>query len=88
MITIEVDFNHADGSGRLLLADLAAHDRTPFGDIAASGERIIFIDGQEFVEGRLIEDPQRGWVAAVDWDSQDTIRAFPSDRTTLLRTAT
>ncbi len=44
MIAIEVDFNHADGRGRLPLADLVAHERTPFADIAASGDRILFVD--------------------------------------------
>lgn len=88
MIAIEVDFNHSDGRGRLLLADLVAHERTPFADLAASGERILFVDGDEYVEGRLVDDPDRGWVGAVDWDTQDTIRAYPSDRSTLLRTAT
>ncbi len=88
MIAIEVDFNHADGRGRLLLADLVAHERTPFADIAASGDRILFVDGNEYVEGRLVDDPERGWVGAVDWGTQDTIRAYPSDRSTPLRVAT
>lgn len=79
MIEIEVDFNHADGRGRLLLADLVAHASTPFADIAASGDRILFIDGDEFVEGRLVDDPERGWVGAVDWDTQDKIKAYPGD---------
>jgi len=79
MIEIEVDFNHADGRGRLLLADLVAHSVTPFADIAASGDRILFVDGNEFVEGRLVDDPERGWVGAADWDTQDTIKAYPGD---------
>ena len=79
MIEIEVDFNHADGRSRLLLADLVAHSVTPFADIAASGDRILFVDGNEFVEGRLVDDPERGWVGAVDWDTQDTIKAYPGD---------
>ena len=79
MIEIEVDFNHADGRGRLLLADLVAHLVTPFADIAASGDRILFVDGNEFVEGRLVDDPERGWVGAVDWHTQDTIKAYPGD---------
>lgn len=37
MIVIEVDFNHLDGAGRLVLADLAVHERTPFAEIAVSG---------------------------------------------------
>lgn len=79
MIAIEVDFNHADRRGRLLLGDLVSHERTPFVELAASGERILFVDGDECVEGELVHDPDRGWVGAVDWDTQGTIRAFPAD---------
>ena len=60
MIEIEVDFNHADGRGRLLLADLVAHLVTPFADIAASGDRILFVDGNEFVEGGWSTIPSEG----------------------------
>ena len=51
MIALEVDFNHADAHGRLLLADLASHEVTPFSELAASGDRILFVDGDEYVEG-------------------------------------
>ena len=50
MIVIEVDFNHLDPVGRLLLADLVIHERTPFTELAASGERLLFVDSGEFVE--------------------------------------
>lgn len=79
MIAIEVDFNHADGRGRLLLGDLVSHDRTPFDELATSGERVLLVDGDECVEGELVDDPDRGWVGAVDWGTQGSIRAFPSD---------
>ncbi len=88
MTAIEVDFNHVDGDGRLLLGDLVAHERTPFADIAASEDRLLFVDGDEYVEGRLVEDAEHVWVAIVDWDTQDAFRAYPSNRETLLRTAT
>ena len=71
MIVIEVDFNHLDGAGRLLLADLVAHERTQFAEIAASGERVLFVDGDEFVEGNLLKDPERGWVGVADWATCD-----------------
>jgi hypothetical protein len=83
MIVIEVDFNHLDGAGRLLLADLAVHEGTPFADIAVSGERLLFVDGGEFVEGSLVQDPERGWVGAVDWATQDRLRSYPADRPAL-----
>ena len=51
----------------------------PMDVVAASGDRIRFVDGDEFVEGRLVDDPERGWVGAVDWDTQDTIKAYPGD---------
>ena len=79
MIVIEVDFNRLDADGRLLLADLAVHERTPFAEIAASGERVLFVDSGEFVEGRLTEDPTRGWVGVADWATQDRLRSYPAD---------
>lgn len=83
MIVIGVDFNHLDGAGRLLLADLVVHERTPFAEIAASGERVLFVDGGEFVEGRLLEDSARGWVGVADWATQDRLRSYPADRPAL-----
>ena len=35
---------------------------TPFAEIARSSERIVFVDNGEFVEGRIVEDKERGWV--------------------------
>jgi hypothetical protein len=60
MIAIEADFNHLDGEGRRLLADLVVHERTPFAEIAQFSERIVFVDSGEFVEGRIVEDKERG----------------------------
>lgn len=88
MIALQVDLNHADTRGRLLLADLASHDITPFMELATSGDRILFVDGDEYVEGQLIEDPELGWVGAVDWATQDRIRTYPSAGSGLVRTAT
>jgi len=78
-----VFFNHLDGEGRLLLADLVVHERTPFAEIARSSARIVFVDSGEFVEGRIVEDKERGWVGEVDWDTQDTLRAYPANRPVL-----
>jgi hypothetical protein len=83
MIVIEVDFNHLDGAGRLLLADLVVHEGTPFAEIAVSGERVLFVDGGEFVEGSLLQDPERGWVGVADWATQDRLRSYPADRPAL-----
>jgi len=55
-----VFFNHLDGEQRLLLADLVFHETTPFAEIARSSERIVFVDRGEFVEGRIVEDEERG----------------------------
>lgn len=87
MIVIEVDFNHLDEAGRLLLADLVVHDRTPFEELAASGERLLFVDSGEFVEGTLVRDPEQGWLGDVDWSTQDRLRSYPSDRTVLSQAA-
>ena len=60
MIAIEADFNLLDGEGRLLLADLVVRETTPFAEIARSSEWIVFVDSGEFVEGRIVEDKERG----------------------------
>lgn len=57
------------------LADLVVHEITPFAEIARSSERIVCVDSGEFVEGRIVEDKERGWVGGVDWDTQDTLSA-------------
>lgn len=83
MIAIEADFNHVDSRGRLILADLVIHKMTPFAEIAASADRILFVDSGEFVEGHIVADDNRGWVGEADWDTQDTLRAYPADRPVL-----
>ena len=83
MIAIEADFNHLDGEGRLLPVDLVIHEATPFAEIAQSSDRILFVDSGEFVEGRIVKDERRGWVGEADWDTQDTLRAYPADRPVL-----
>jgi hypothetical protein len=80
MIAIEADFNHLDGQGRLLLADLRVHETTPFAEIARSSERIVFVDSVEVVDGRIVEDAECGWIGEVDWGTQDTLRAYPASR--------
>lgn len=87
MIVIEVDFNQLDDAGRLLLADLVVHEQTPFAELAASGERLLFVDGSEFVEGGLVEDPVRGWVGVADWSTQDRLRSYPSGHPVLTTAA-
>lgn len=77
MITIKADFNHTDGQGRLILSDLVIHEATPFADLADAAETILFRQGEDIVYGRLIEDPQRGWVGDPDWDSQDVLAEYP-----------
>lgn len=56
MITIEADFNRLN-HGRLVLSRLAVHEHTPFADLAATGDRILFVHGEDIVEGKLVEDP-------------------------------
>lgn len=77
MITIQADFNHLDGAGRLVLSDLAIHAATPFEVIAASDKAILFVQGEDIVFGRLVMDSTRGWCAEVDWDTQDVIVGYP-----------
>ncbi len=77
MITIKADFNHMDEHGRLLLADLVIHDQTPFAEIAARREPILFTDGEDVVRGSLAPDASRGWVGIADWSTQDLVESYP-----------
>jgi hypothetical protein len=77
MITVKADFNHRDGRGRLILSDLDMHKRTPFAEIAGSGERIVFVQGEDVVEGILVLDGKHGWVGDVDWESQGVLKSYP-----------
>ena len=81
MITVQADFNHRDGRGRLVLSDLLTHQGTPFADIAASGERILFIQGEDVVEGSLVLDERHGWVGVADWETQGILRSYPTEAT-------
>lgn len=78
MITLEADFNHLDPQGRLRLEGLAMHRGTPFDEIAEKHRRIVFVDGEDIVEGELVHDPQLGWVGAADWNTQDVWLAYPA----------
>ncbi len=77
MITIKADFNHLDGQGRLILSDLVIHGQTPFEVLAASGKRILFIQGEDVVFGRLAQDPNSGWCGQADWDTQEVLEEYP-----------
>jgi len=77
MITLQADFNHMDPQGRLRLDDLRMHQQTPFAEIAAKNEPIIFVDGEDVVRGELVHDPQPGWIGKVDWSTQDVWEAYP-----------
>ena len=78
MITIKADFNHLDAKGRLLLEDLAMHRHTPFGEIAANHDRVIFVDGTDLVEGRLAPDSEQGWIGDADWATQGVWESHPA----------
>ena len=77
MITLEADFNHVDAQGRLRLEDLRMHERTPFAEIAARHQHLIFVDGEDMVRGELILDPHLGWIGKVDWSTQDLWESYP-----------
>ena len=77
MITLQADFNHMDAGGRLRLADLRMHRHTPFAEIAAKHETIIFVDGDDMVRGELIHDREHGWIGHVDWSTQDVWESYP-----------
>ena len=77
MITLQADFNHLDSRGRLRLGDLHMHQQTPFGEIAARHQQVIFLDGEDVVRGELVHDDELGWVGQVDWSTQDTWESYP-----------
>ena len=74
---LRADFNHVDPQWRLRLDDLRMHQQTPIAEIAAKHEPIIFVDGEDMVRGELIHDPQAGWIAKVDWSTQDVWESYP-----------
>jgi hypothetical protein len=77
MITLQADFNHIDTHGRLRLDDLRMHRQTPFAQIAARHEAILFVDGEDVVRGELAHDPEIGWIGKVDWSTQDVWESYP-----------
>lgn len=77
MITLQTDFNRMDAGGRLRLGDLRMHEHTPFDEIAAKHETIIFVDGDDMVRGELLHDPEHGWIGQVDWSTQDVWESYP-----------
>lgn len=77
MITLQADFNHLDAQGRLRLGDLRMHEQTPFAQIAAKNESILFVDGEDVVRGELLFDSREGWIATVDWSTQDVWESYP-----------
>jgi hypothetical protein len=77
MITLQADFNHLDAQGRLRLGDLRMHQQMPFAKIAAKHESILFIDGEDVVRGELVRDPREGWIAKVDWSTQEVWESYP-----------
>jgi hypothetical protein len=53
---------------------------TPFLEIAAKHETIIFIDGDDMVRGERVHDPEHGWIGQVDWSTQDVWESYPARR--------
>ena len=78
MITVAADFNHRDARGRLILSDLRVHERTPFEELAARGEPVLFVQEEDVVTGRLVHDPAIGWVGDADWETLDVWEAYPT----------
>ncbi len=77
MIIIRADFNRLDAQGRLRLDGLAMHERTPFADIARRSGSILFVDGEDAVQGRLVLVPESGWLGEVDWSTQQLVESWP-----------
>ena len=77
MITFKGDFNHVDGQGRLILSDLVIHAGTPFNALAAAGKPVLFIQAEDVVFSRLVQDANLGWRGAADWDTQEVLEEYP-----------
>lgn len=74
MIIIEADYNNVS-QGRVNLSRMKRHGDTPFAEIAAAGEPILFVDYEAAAYGRLEMDATSGdWFAVPDWDTQFEIK--------------
>jgi len=78
MIAIKADFNRLN-NGRLILSRLAIHEHTPFEEIAASHDRVMFVQGEDIVSGFVDRDPELGWIGVADWTTQEILRSYPAD---------
>jgi hypothetical protein len=77
VITIDADFNNRDADGRLRLSRLAMHRATPFEEIAKRQVPILFVDGDDVVEGTLIHSDQDGWLGEADWSTLSVREHWP-----------
>ena len=77
MITIEADFNDRDEQGRLRLSRLTMHSATPFARIAKRHPRVIFVDGEDVVEGTLLRTQRDGWLGDADWQTLGVLERWP-----------
>ena len=64
--------------GQITITDAEILTKTPFAEIAAKHETIIFVDGEDMVRGELVYDPEHGWIGQVDWSTQDVWESYPS----------
>jgi hypothetical protein len=78
MIAMKADFNRLN-NGRLILSRLAIHEHTPVDKIAASHDRVMFVQGEAIVSGFVDRDPELGWIGVADWTTQEVLRSYPAD---------
>ena len=78
MIAIKADFNRLN-TGHLVLSQLAIHENTPFEEIVASHDRVVFVQGEDIVSGFVDRDPELGWIGVADWSTQEVLRSYPAD---------
>lgn len=79
MITIEADFNNRDSEGRLRLSPLTMHRETPFAEIAKRHPRVIFVHGEDVVEGNLVHKQGQGWLGDADWQTLGILERWPRE---------
>jgi len=79
MITIDADFNDRDEQGRLRLSRLTMHRETPFAQIAKRHPRVIFVDGEDVVEGTLMRTQRHGWLGDADWQTLGVLERWPRE---------
>jgi len=53
------------------------HRETPFADIAKRHSRVVFVDGEDVVEGTLVSNEAQAWLGVADWRTLGALEHWP-----------